>query len=142
MTTVSTNGYAPSAMDEEADPNRRRIVLHPRTAAARRVDRNRSYGSHVRGFTVQNNEVFALVDYQRKLALRYLIGLLTPVLLVLVSFVFAPGLTRFFVRGIPLPWLLLGPVTLFSIVFVAWRHDRNALRKEQSWTAEHRGDEQ
>ena len=142
MTGVSTTGYAPSAMDEEVDPNRRKIVLHPRTAAARRVDRNRTYGSHVRGFTVQNSEVFALVEDQRKLALRYLLRLITPVLLVLVSFVFWPGLTNFFVRGVPLPWLLLGPVTLFSIVVVAWRHDRNALRKEHEWTTEHRGDGQ
>lgn len=124
-------------MDEETGPDRRRIVLHPRTAAARRVDRNRSYGSHVRGFTVQNNEVFALVEAQRKTAIRYLVLLMLPLFLVLLSFVFVPALTDFSLRGIPLPWLLLGPITLFSIVTIAWRHDQNALRKEQTWAAEH-----
>ena len=136
MTTVSTNGYAPSAMDEEVEPERRRIVLHPRTAAARRVDRNRSYGSHVRGFTVQNSEVFELVEQQRKLAISYLLRLIVPVFLVLISFVFAPRLTDFSFRGIPLPWLILGPITLFSAVLIAWRHDQASLRIERAWASE------
>ena len=63
-------------MGEVDGTNRRRIVLHPRTAAARRVDRRRAYGSHVRGFTVQDEDVFALVDEQRRSALRYLAMLL------------------------------------------------------------------
>ena len=124
-------------MGEEEDTSRRRIVLHPRTAAARRVDRRRSYGSHVRGFTVQDSEVFELVDYQRRRGLRYLALILVPVFFLLLSFEFAPGLTRTSVGGIPLPWLLVGPVTLFTIILIAWRHDQNALRKERDWAAEH-----
>jgi len=142
VTTVSSNGYARSAMDEEVETGRRKIVLHPRTAAARRVDRNRSHSSHVRGFTVQNNEVFELVAEQRKLAFRAFATILIPVFLLLLSFVFLPELTNFSIRGIPLPWLLLGPVSLFSIIVIAWRHDRAALRKERDWAAEHGDDEQ
>ena len=60
-------------MADQADAERRRIVLHPRTAAARRVDRRRTYGSHVRGFSVQNDDVFELVYAQRRSAIRYLL---------------------------------------------------------------------
>lgn len=130
-------GYSLATMDKDDEANRRRIVLHPRTAAARRVDRRRSYGSHVRGFTVKDEDVFELVAYQQKRALRYLALILVPVLFLLLSFFFAPSVTNTSVRGIPLQWLLAGPVTLFSIVLIAWRHDQNALRKERSWAAEH-----
>lgn len=129
-------------MGQEEDSDRRRIVLHPRTAAARRVDRRRSYGSHVRGFTVQDADVFELVDYQRRRAVQYLAVLLVPVLFLLLSFAFVPELTDISVRGIPLQWLLVGPVVLFSIVLIAWRHDQNALRKERDWAAQHKDAEQ
>lgn len=119
------------------DDGRRQIVLHPRTAAARRVDRTRSFGSHVRGYTVQTDDVFALVDEQRRTSIRYLISLLTPVLLVLLSFVVWPEFTDWDLRGIPAPWLLLGPVALFSIVLVAWRHDRKASATERRWAENH-----
>ena len=90
---------------------------------------------------MQNDQVFELVDHQRKAAVRYLLAIVLPVFLALLSFVFAPGLTDFSVRGVPLPWILLGPATLFSIVLIAWRHDRNSLRTEREWTAERRRDE-
>lgn len=128
-------------MDDETDSNRRKIVLHPRTAAARRVDRSRSYGSSVRGFTIENEDVFVLVDAQRRSSVRHLVAMFAPVLLLLVSFVFAPQLTDHSLRGIPLPWLLLGPVTLFSIVGVAWRHDRKSLSAERSWATSHKDDD-
>lgn len=124
-------------MGEAEGTSRRRIVLHPRTAAARRVDRRRSYGSHVRGFTVQDEDVFALVDEQRRSALRYLAMLLMPVLALLLIFAFVPGLTDHTVRGVPLEWILVGPVTLFSITLIAWRHDQSTLRKERDWAATH-----
>lgn len=91
----------------------------------------------MRGFTVQDADVFELVDYQRRRAVRYLAVLLVPVLALLLSFAFAPGLTDVSVRGIPLQWLLVGPTILFSIVIIAWRHDQNALRKEREWAAQH-----
>lgn len=140
-TAVSPTEYAVAAMGEDQDSGRRRIVLHPRTAAARRVDRRRSYGSHVRGFAVQNDEVFDLVDDQRRAAVRYLVLLLTPLTLLLASLVFAPDLTDYAVRGVPLRWLLLGPITLFSIVLIAWRHDQSALRKERNWASIHQDED-
>ncbi len=141
MTGVSRTDYADAAMEQDEESDRRRIVLHPRTAAARRVDRRRSYGSHVRGFTVQNDDVFELVDSQRRTAVRYLVVLLIPLSILLASFVAAPELTDFSVREIPVRWLLLGPVTLLSIVVIAWRHDQNALRREREWAAIHQDDE-
>lgn len=95
----------------------------------------------MRGFAVQNDEVFELVDSQRRAAVRYLMLLITPVTLLLVSLELAPDLTDYSVRGIPIRWLLLGPTTLFSIVLIAWRHDQNALRKERDWASIHQDDE-
>lgn len=121
-------------MGENETVGRRRIVLHPRTASARRVDRRRTHGSQVRGFTVPDDEVFALVDAQRRVAIGYLLALLVPAGLSLMALVFVPGLVDVRLRGIPLPWLLIGPVLLLSIVLTAWRHDRRALRTEQQWS--------
>ncbi len=118
----------------ESQESRRKIVLHPRTAAARRVDRTRTFGSHVRGYTVQTEDVFALVDAQRRTSIRSLLFLVVPVFLLLISFAIAPELTDWKIRGVPAPWILLGPVALFSIVGVAWRHERKALEIEQRWS--------
>ncbi len=96
----------------------------------------------MRGFTVQDHDVFELVDRHRRRAIRYLLLLLIPVFAMLASFVVAPELTSFSVRGVPLRWLLLGPVTLFSIVIVAWRHDQYALAQEQLWAKQRHGDAQ
>ena len=121
-------------MGENEAVSRRRIVLHPRTASARRVDRRRNHGSQVRGFNVTNDEVFALVDVQRRAAIGYLLTLLVPAGLGLLALVLIPGLVDLRLRGIPLPWLLIGPVLLLWIVLIAWRHDRRALRTEQRWS--------
>ena len=129
-------------MGEPSDNARRKIVLHPRTAAARRIDRRSSYGSNVRGFNVENDEVFAMVEEQRRVAVRYLITILAPIFLILVSFVFAPDLTDVSVRGVPLPWILMGPAALFSVVLIAWRHDRRALQIERSWAERFEDDRQ
>jgi len=138
--TINTGGMAEET--DDMNEGRRQIVLHPRTAAARRVDRTRSFGSHVRGYTVQTEDVFSLVDEQRRTSIRYLISLLTPVLVVLLSFVVWPELTDWDLRGIPAPWLLLGPVALFSIVLIAWRHDRKALATERRWAENHEQSDQ
>lgn len=140
MPTINTGG-----MGEEANgmnDGRRQIVLHPRTAAARRVDRTRSFGSHVRGYTVQTEDVFSLVDEQRRTSVRALISVLAPIVFVLLSFVVWPELTDWTVRGVPGPWLLLGPVALCSTVLVAWRHDRKAMATERSWAEQHEQHEQ
>ena len=127
--------------DSNDGDGRRQIVLHPRTAAARRVDRTRAYGSHVRGYTVQTDEVFALVDQQRKASMRYLLVLFIPVVVLLVSFEIWPALTAWSVRGVPAPWVLLGPVFMASIIFLAWHHERRSRGFEEDWAeANKRGD--
>ena len=127
-------------MEEHEEDSRRRIVLHPRTAAARRVDRKRSYGSNIRGFTVQNDDVFQLVDEQRNMAIRSLLIILIPIALTILSFVVAPQLTDFSVRGIPFPWLLMGPGILFGIVLVAGRYTAKAEKKERTWATKFEAD--
>lgn len=90
---------------------------------------------------MQNEEIFELVDSQRKAAIRYLVLLLIPLTLLLISLVVAPELTDYSLQGVPIRWLILGPTTLFSIVVIAWRHDQNALRKERDWASIHQDDD-
>jgi fatty acid desaturase len=123
---------------EPEQVNRRRVVLHPRTALARRQDRSRAFGSHVRGYTVDTEEVLALMRQQRQVSVRYLLIIVAP----LVAFAFAlflwPSLRTWRPLGLlPLPWLLLGPVVLFSIVALAFFHERQALNIEQRWSDDH-----
>lgn len=124
--------------DPTSGDGRRQIVLHPRTAAARRVDRTRAYGSHVRGYTVQTADVFALVEQQRRASVRYLLALLIPVVTILLSFQLWPALTDWSVRGVPGPWVLIGPVFMATVVFLAWHHERRARRVEQDWAETHK----
>ena len=127
-------------MDEsDKDPQpavaRRRVVLHPRTAAARRQDRARSFGGHVRGYTVDTDAVLELVDRQRRASIRFLAIILVPLVCFAFGLNFIPQLGRVRPFGlIPLPWLVLGPVALFSIVGLAFFHERRALRIEKEWS--------
>ena len=133
INTVSMGTSDSAEGDLHDEDGRRQIVLHPRTAAARRVDRTRAYGSHVRGYTAQTSEVFALVDEQRRASVRYLLVLLIPVFVMLVSFEIWPALTDWSVRGVPGPWVLLGPVFMATVVFLAWHHERRARGVEEGW---------
>jgi len=126
--------------DESDGAERRRIVLHPRTAAARKVDRTRAYGSHVRGYNVQTDDVMALMVEQRRASLRYLAAFITPLALTLAAMAVFPGLAQFQVGRVPLLWLVLGPLALYSTVLIAWRHDRFAERRENQWSQQHRED--
>lgn len=113
----------------------RRVVLHPSTARARRHDRARSFGAHVRGYTVDTDDVLALMRRQRRTAVRYLLVIVVP----LIAFAFAldrvPGLGSWRPFGLlPLPWLVLGPVGLFAIFALAFFHERAAQRIEDDWT--------
>ena len=124
--------------DPSAEP-RRTVVLHPRTAAARRQDRARSFGGHVRGYTVDTNDVMALMRRQRRLGLRYLACVVVPLLAGLVALRMWPSLGSWaLVGGIPAPWLFLGPVALFGIVIAAFFHERAAGAIEEHWIEEHR----
>ncbi len=117
---------------------RRRIVLHPRTAVARQQDRARSFGGHVRGYTVDADEIARLMRRQRLGALRVFAVAVLPLLALPLVFAFAPGLATIRLAGAPpLAWLLLGPVALFGIAALAFVHDRRAGRREDAWAERH-----
>lgn len=118
----------------DGGPARRRVILHPKTALARRQDRARAFGGHVRGYTVDTDEVLALLRAQRRLSVRLLAAVLLPVGALPLIFRFAPdvGAASFFGLA-PLAWVLLGPIVLFSIVAVAVLHERRAVELERRW---------
>ncbi len=118
----------------EAASARRRVILHPKTALARRQDRARAFGGHVRGYTVDTDEVLQLLRAQRRLSFRLLATVLLPVGALPLIFRFVPevGTASFFGLA-PLAWVLLGPIALFSIVVVAVLHERRAVTIERRW---------
>lgn len=116
----------------------RRIVLHPRTASARRLDRTRASGSSVRGHAVDTPEVLEYVRAQRRLGLQIFVPVITTLLLLLAASALFDGLGRAQVGDVPLLWLLLGPVSLFSILGLAVFNERRALRLEDQWTEDRR----
>ena len=120
------------------DRARRRVVLHPTTARARRLDRARSFGGHVRGYTVDTDDVLELMRRQRRTAVRYLIAIVVPLVAFALVLDQVPALSSWRPFGLlPLPWLVLGPVGLFAIVALAYFHERDAQRIEDEWAASH-----
>jgi len=113
---------------------KRRVILHPKTALARRHDRARAFGGHVRGYTVDTDDVLGLVRSQRRLSVRLLLLVLIPVAMLPLLFRFVPSSRTVRVVGsLPLPWLVLGPVVLFAIVLIAAIHERRASAIEDRW---------
>ncbi len=113
----------------------RRIILHPKTASARRQDRARTFGSHVRGYTVDTDEVLDLLASQRKLSIRLFLVIFGPVATLPLVFRFAPKVANWTpFGGAPFAWLALGPIVLFTIVLVAIWHERRALGIEERWS--------
>lgn len=113
-------------------------MLHPRTAVARQQDRARSFGGHVRGYTVEAEEIDRLMRRQRRGALRVFAVAIIPMLTLPIVFALAPGVSTARIGDAPpLAWLLLGPVALFSIAGLAFVHDRRAGRREDRWAEQH-----
>ncbi|MEL6891210.1 MAG: hypothetical protein AAFP84_06420 [Actinomycetota bacterium] len=126
-------GEAPNASSD-----RRRVVLHPRTALARRHDRARSFGGHVRGYTVDTDDVLALMRRQRRTSVRFFVAIVGPLIAFALLLDRVPALSDWRPLGLlPLPWLLLGPLGLFSVVFLAFLHERAAQRIEDEWAHDH-----
>ena len=127
-------------MSESPPPaERRRVVLHPRTAAARRFDRSRGRASHVRGHTVDAEEVLDLVRLQAKTSLRHVALILVPLLGFLLLMALVPGVRSARPFGLPpVPWLVVGPIALFSTAALAFRHERRSVRIETEWSEAHR----
>ena len=127
-----------SAGDLDPRDGRRRVVLHPRTAAARRLDRSRIDGGHVRGYTTDTDEVLSYMRAHRRLALKSLIPTIMVTAAVLIATVFWDALGTAKLGDVPLLWLVLGPIGLFSMLLVTVRHERKALRLEHQWVKDHR----
>jgi len=95
----------------------------------------------VRGYTVESNDVFELVSEQWRVSRRYLLRFLLPVLGFLLALAMFPGLGDLRpIGGVPLPWIVLGPVVLFTTVAIAWRHEKRALAIEEQWGEAHEED--
>lgn len=125
--------------NSDKSDQRRRVVLHPRTAAARRFDRSRGNAIHVRGHTVDPDAVDDLHRSLVRSSLRYLAIVLIPLAILMVSIALFPALRSARPFGLaPLPWFLIGPVTLFSIAAVAFVHERRTVRFENEWSKSHR----
>ena len=124
------------------DPNepgeRRRVVLHPRTAAARRFDRSSGNTIHVRGHTVDSDEVEDLLGTLLRSSIRYLAVIFVPLVALMVTIALFPSVRSARPFGLaPLPWLLVGPVTLFSITAAAFFHERRTVQRESRWSKSH-----
>jgi len=127
---------------EPEQVNRRRVVLHPRTAMVRRQDRARSFGGHVRGHTVNTGEVLELMRQQRRTSIRSLLTVVLPLIAFALALNFFPALGSWRPLGLlPLPWLVLGPIVLFSIIALAFFHERRANAIERDWSERHHADQ-
>lgn len=125
-------------MTEPEPPNgnpavERKIVVHPRTSAARRLGRSRSVDPWVRGWPAEPRAVERLVAEQRRLALSNLALLVVPFLVLpLVFFTTDLGTVRLGPLP-PLAWLILGPGVFPFLLWVGDRQRRAAERVEQDW---------
>lgn len=122
--------------DNSPQSEQRRVVLHPRTASARRIDRSRSDGGDVRGYTINTDEVLEYMRAHRRLALRTFLPVGAAIAVLLIVTVSSSTLRTAEFNGVPVLWLLLGPVTLFSMLLVTVLHERRAIRLEDRWIAE------
>lgn len=115
----------------------RRVILHPRTASARRLDRARGSSARVRGFAVDEADVLDYVGAHRQSAVRAFLVVCTLLVGLLVATALAPSLGDLMLGPVPVLWLVLGPLALFGMLGVAVWHERRALRLEARWAAEH-----
>ena len=117
----------------------RRIVLHPRTAAARRHGRARSRGGFVRGHAVDHDTLGELISRQRHQAVRSALMLVVPLLLLPAAFVAVPSIVGLRPFGVPsLAWLVLSPGVFPLFVVLGRWHERRAERIETDWVEANR----
>lgn len=116
---------------------RRHVVLHPRTASARRVDHLRPSSGRVRGYPAEADEVLAFMRAQRRNGL-WIFG---PASLAIAALFVASMLSDSFVSwrwgDVPMFWIVIGPVALFSLLAAAVFGERRTLRIERKWIDEH-----
>jgi hypothetical protein len=83
----------------------------------------------VRGHTVAADDVFEIVAAERRAALRAALVVIVPIFALPVVFL----VLRDQAVDLPpiVPWLILGPVTLASLVSVAVVHDWRVTKRER-----------
>lgn len=108
-------------------------VTSPRTGAPRPAP-PRSVSTDIDEQTVVGElYISSLVRTQLRLGLAVLAGFGVTVGGLPLLFLLAPGLARFELLGLPLPWLLLGVLAYPAIGLAAWAHLRAAERVERDF---------
>lgn len=87
---------------------------------------------------IDTDDVLAYVREQRRLGLATFLPVVVVVAVLIVVTAVWDGLGRAQWFGVNVLWLLLGPVTLFSLLAVTIAHERRALRLEQQWIDDRR----
>ncbi len=76
---------------------------------------------------------------QAKTSLRHVALILVPLLGFLLLMALVPGVRSARPFGLPpVPWLVVGPIALFSTAALAFRHERRSVRIETEWSEAHR----
>ncbi len=116
-------------------PAARRVrVTSPRTGAPRPAP-PRSATTDIDEQTVVGElYISSLVRTQLRLGLAVLAGFGVTVGGLPLLFLLAPGLARYELLGLPLPWLLLGVLAYPAIGLAAWAHLRAAERVERDFS--------
>ncbi len=116
-------------------PAARRVrVTSPRTGAPRPAP-PRSATTDIDEQTVVGElYISSLMRTQLRLGLAVLAGFGVTVGGLPLLFLLAPGLARYELLGLPLPWLLLGVLAYPAIALAAWAHLRAAERVERDFS--------
>jgi hypothetical protein len=93
----------------------------------------------VRGHIVETDEVLELLRLQARTSVRHVVVILVPLLGFMLLVALVPAIRTARPFGLPpLPWLIVGPVALFSTAALAFGHERRAVRIETEWSETHR----
>ena len=92
----------------------------------------------MRGHAVDERDVFDHVRRQRRLAMQVVLPFLAALTVALICFAVFPAVGRWHIGSVPMAWIVLGPVALFSILALGIWSERRALRLENDWVAARR----
>lgn len=70
---------------------------------------------------------------QRRLALATFLPVVSCILALLITTIVWDDLGTMQIGRVSVLWVVLGPITLFSILAVTVAHERRALRLEEQW---------
>ena len=121
----------------DRSPIERKVVLHPRTAAARQQGRRATAGRRTRGYSADSDEVYELVAIQRKLAFKTLALLLTLIFGLPTLMILVPAVTDLPSGPFPpLHWLASGIGLYIALALLGSMHERRANAVDRHWVAE------